>query len=81
MDRYTYSKETANGTTIHTVTDTVAGVSVRWENGRFNDSQQFTILNEPEQLKATNAGELAQHLATVSRMLGDYIAVHYPNTI
>lgn len=71
MDKYEF--HTGNG--ISRVIDTENGVSIEWENGRFNETNTAKI--EQGATLPTDAGELAETLARVFREIGDYVFKNY----
>lgn len=75
MERFVF--DTQHG--ISRVTDTENGVTIQWENGRFNDTNTAKI--EQGATLPTDAGELAETLARVCKEIRDYVFEKYPDFV
>lgn len=71
MERYTLTTEGKKCS----LKDNIAGVTVDWEQGSFNASQQFSYTDRPI------TADTASHLAAVCREMGDYLAANHPELI
>lgn len=75
MNKYTFSTHYGKST----VTDNETGVTVEWENGRFNETNAAKV--DPTAVLPTDAGKVAELLARSCKEIGDYVLENYPELV
>ena len=79
MERYIF--ETHYG--VSTITDTETGVTVEWQNGKFNETNRATLdpIRAAAAASRMEAGDLAAMMARACREIGEHAARQYPDLI
>lgn len=77
MDKYIFNTHYGKSS----VTDTENGVTVEWENGKYNETCQTYIDPTSTLGECNDAGKLSQVLARSCREIADYILNNYKDLI
>jgi hypothetical protein len=77
MEKYIF--KTHGG--ISQVTDTENGVTIEWENGRFNETNTPRLEPTAKIRQLTDAGKIAATMARACKEIGDYVLENYPDFV